>query len=820
MTSPASKPRAKAATAGPAKAEAAPSVARLKNWVIDDALPLWGETGFDAERGSFVERLTFEGAPIHAAPRRAMVQARQIYVFSHAALLGWRPQGAPIALEAAHRLIDRYHGSDGGHGWVFSVHADGAVHDARRDFYAHSFALFGLAWAYKLAPEPRFLSTALATLSVLDRHFESPTGGYHSALPADPAKREQNPHMHLFEAMLAWFEATGREMFLARAAELYGMMAARFFQHETGILAEYFDGGWNPREGVHGRICEPGHHFEWSWLLRRYAKLSGRRDSPIAEKLKAFGDRHGFDAEGFVVDELLDDGRVHKPSRRSWPHTEAIKAEAAAAELGDEEAAGARGADDRPALRHLSRPPRRGRLDRPCRCEGRAARRRHAGEHALSRLSRSRRSGPGLGRAGKAAGRQAMSEAIRQALILAGGRGTRLGAITEAIPKPMLRIAGDKPFLDYLIEMIERHGYDDIILLGGYLGEVLEAAYDGRRIGGARLRVLREKAPLGTAGALTIARETLDPRFLMMNGDAFFDINLRALEQAALEGGAMATLALRSVPDAARYGRVIEEQGKVVAFLEKDPSRPGPGIINGGIYVLKREILDLVSALPSSLEQDVFPALVERGEIRGKAFDGYFLDIGLPETLEQGHRELPNVRVRPAAFFDRRALMGGGEGDSFGRVSMDGRRGRGHSRAQRSRLLCFRHERRGERRRRLERGDAGVPRGRRGACRPVHTARPALPQALCPAPRGARPGRPARSPKPWTNGRSCGKNPSSLARARATSRRPAARASRLIRLTAAIWRASSKGSWRDRRKAERPWLVGSAGRHPPGAART
>ena len=498
--------------------------------------------------------------------------------------------------------------------------------------------------------------------------------------------------MHLFEAMLAWFEATGREMFLARAAELYGMMAARFFQHGTGILAEYFDGGWNPREGIHGRICEPGHHFEWSWLLRRYAKLSGRGDSPIAEKLKAFGDRHGFDAEGFVVDELLDDGRVHKPSRRSWPHTEAIKAEAAAAELGDEEAAGARGADDRPAVRGFPRPPGRGRLDRPCRCERRAARRRHAGEHALSRLSRSRRSRPGLGRAGKAAGLAPMSDPIRQALILAGGRGTRLGAITEAIPKPMLRIAGDRPFLDYLIEMIERHGYEDIVLLGGYLGEVLEAAYDGRRIGRATMRVMREKAPLGTAGALTVARETLDPRFLMMNGDAFFDINLRALEQASLEGGAMATLALRSVPDAARYGRVIEEQGKVVAFLEKDPSRPGPGIINGGIYVLKREILDLVSALPSSLEQDVFPALVERGDIRGKAFDGYFLDIGLPETLEQGHRELPNVRVRPAAFFDRDALVGVGEGDSR-RASMDGGRGRGHPRPQRSRLLCLRDER-------------------------------------------------------------------------------------------------------------------------------
>jgi D-glycero-D-manno-heptose 1,7-bisphosphate phosphatase len=246
--------------------------------------------------------------------------------------------------------------------------------------------------------------------------------------------------------------------------------------------------------------------------------------------------------------------------------------------------------------------------------------------------------------------------AIRQAVILAGGKGTRLGAITQAIPKPMLPIAGERPFLDYLLEMIERHGYEDIILLAGYLGEVLEAAYDGRRIGDAKIRVLREETPLGTAGALTVARQTLEPSFLMMNGDAFFDINLRALERASHHDGTMATLALRSVPDAARYGRVIEEQGRVVAFMEKDLNRPGPGVINGGIYVLKREILDLVRDLPCSLEQDVFPTLVRQGEIRGRKFDGYFLDIGLPETLDQGHRELPDVRARPAAFLDRNVL--------------------------------------------------------------------------------------------------------------------------------------------------------------------
>jgi dTDP-glucose pyrophosphorylase/histidinol phosphatase-like enzyme len=268
-----------------------------------------------------------------------------------------------------------------------------------------------------------------------------------------------------------------------------------------------------------------------------------------------------------------------------------------------------------------------------------------------------------------------MSETVLQAVILAGGKGTRLGAITQAIPKPMLPIAGHKPFLDYLLETIERHGYRDIILLGGYLGEVLEAAYDGRRIGTATIRVLLEKVPLGTAGALTVARDALDPCFLMMNGDAFFNINLRALEQASRQSGAMATLALRSVPDAARYGRVIEEQGKVVAFLEKDLTRPGPGVINGGIYVLKREILDLVRDLPCSLERDVFPVLVKGGEIRGLQFDGYFLDIGLPETLEQGHRELPKVRVRPAAILHRDALVTFADGDSSRPEAFEWRKG-------------------------------------------------------------------------------------------------------------------------------------------------
>ena len=340
------------------------AVAGLRCWLVEEALPLWSGAGFDCLHGAFVERLDFLGEPIMDAPRRVMVQARQIYVFSHAALLGWYPAGRELATGAARKMIELYFEADGKPGWVFSVHPDGALHDGKRDFYAHAFALFGLAWAYKLSPEPVFLKAALATLKVLDQHFAAPRGGYFTALPREKDRRDQNPHMHLIEAMLAWHEATGEARFLGRAGEIYAMMAARFFQPDSSILPEYFDEGWAPKPGVQGRICEPGHHYEWSWLLRAYAARVGRVEEPIAPALKTFADRFGYDAENLIVDELLDDGAVRKASRRCWPHTEAIKAEVATFEAGDADAC-ARAARIISALRKnfLGRPVAGGWID-------------------------------------------------------------------------------------------------------------------------------------------------------------------------------------------------------------------------------------------------------------------------------------------------------------------------------------------------------------------------------------------------------------------------------------------------------------------------
>lgn len=249
---------------------------------------------------------------------------------------------------------------------------------------------------------------------------------------------------------------------------------------------------------------------------------------------------------------------------------------------------------------------------------------------------------------------------VSQALFLVGGRGTRLGALSANTPKPMQEIAPNIRFLDLLLDHAARHGFTDIVLLAGHLGEQVEAAYAGRRIREATVRVIREHSPQGTGGALSLVADVLDPAFLLSNGDSFFDFNFRALTAEPLNAN-LCRVALRHVPDAGRYGSVQVDGAKITAFLEKDPTRTGPGLINGGVYLLGQGITRELSA-PSSLEVDVFPKLVGAGRIEGMKFDGYFLDIGLPETLAQAKAETAAMLVRPAVVFDRDGVLNADSG--------------------------------------------------------------------------------------------------------------------------------------------------------------
>jgi D-glycero-D-manno-heptose 1,7-bisphosphate phosphatase len=252
--------------------------------------------------------------------------------------------------------------------------------------------------------------------------------------------------------------------------------------------------------------------------------------------------------------------------------------------------------------------------------------------------------------------RSDMTASVRQTCILVGGKGTRLGDITRAIPKPLLDIGEGMAFLDLLIEQAARQGFNDVVLLAGYFGDIVRARYDGRTFGRAQVRVLIEPEPRGTAGALISARDILQPRFILLNGDSFFDINMRALV-AESDTDCEALIALRFVPDASRYGSVELRGNRIVRFGEKAAHPGKAAVINAGIYVLNAAVVDRIHSLPCSIESDIFPILAAEGKLGGSIRDGYFLDIGLPETLQQGRRELLGIRRRPAVFLDRDGVI-------------------------------------------------------------------------------------------------------------------------------------------------------------------
>lgn len=309
-------------------------VSRLRRWCVEAALPFWSSVGFDPTLRSFHEKTDLAGAPIVRSSRRTMVQCRQVYCFAHTALLGWYPYGEDIAIRAVDGLLDRHWRADGQNGFIFSIDADGFPHDGRRDAYAHAFAAFALAYAYRLRPDPKYKAVADATFAFCDTALAGEGGGLIDCLPRADMIRRQNPHMHLFEACLAWHETTREEWYLARADALFQLFSNHFFRPDTGTLGEYFDDDWQPAEGKAGRLCEPGHHFEWVWLLRRYAAASGVNVAAHADALFDHACRFGIDARQTVVEEIEMDGSPSRTTSRCWQQAEGLKGALAQHESG------------------------------------------------------------------------------------------------------------------------------------------------------------------------------------------------------------------------------------------------------------------------------------------------------------------------------------------------------------------------------------------------------------------------------------------------------------------------------------------------------
>jgi mannose-1-phosphate guanylyltransferase len=233
-----------------------------------------------------------------------------------------------------------------------------------------------------------------------------------------------------------------------------------------------------------------------------------------------------------------------------------------------------------------------------------------------------------------------------QALVLAGGEGTRLRPLTLTLPKPVIPLAG-RPFLTFMLDWLRRHGVDDVLLSCGYRSEDVERVL-GESYRGMRLRYVIEDSPLGTAGPLRLAADegVLEDRVLVLNGDTLTDLDLTAEIAQHEATGAAATLALVAVEDTSSYGVVpTREDGAVEAFLEKRPGPAPTNRINAGAYVLERSVVDMVPAGRAvSIEREVFPELVDNG-LYGFLFDGYWIDIGTPERYLEATYDLLSGRV-------------------------------------------------------------------------------------------------------------------------------------------------------------------------------
>jgi mannose-6-phosphate isomerase len=310
----------------------------LARHLLEELLPWWAEHGVDRRFGGFHNRIDRAGRPLPDGFKRLLVQTRQIYAFSEAARLGAGPWALELAghgvafLDRAFR--DRVHG-----GFFHTATPEGEPLDRRKDCYGHAFAVFALAHYGAAAGDASALADARALASLAAERLRDPRhGGYveeadEAWRPLGTLPRRQNPHMHWVEALLALHDAAPDPALLADVARLVELLAARFVDARTGALGEHFGADWSPAAAPAGSIVEPGHHYEWTWLLARAGGAGARVDAAaLAERLFAFAERWGVDADGLAFDQVDRDGRVLAGSKRLWPQTERLKALAARGE--------------------------------------------------------------------------------------------------------------------------------------------------------------------------------------------------------------------------------------------------------------------------------------------------------------------------------------------------------------------------------------------------------------------------------------------------------------------------------------------------------
>ncbi|MAK60891.1 MAG: mannose-1-phosphate guanylyltransferase/mannose-6-phosphate isomerase [Ponticaulis sp.] len=300
------------------------SKARARAWLFDKALPFWTDVGVDHERGGVYEAVDLSGRPLETLPKRVRVQARQVYVFSHAKMLGY--SGAENAISQPLQFLLKYGQRDDG-GFHHVLAPDGAVIDDTVDTYDHAFVLMSLAWAYKATGNTELKSVAEGVMDFIETKLAHPVLGFEEGYPAPTGLRRANPHMHLLEAAMAWMKLHQNERMANLASRIVNLFKTNLCV--DGLLREYFDGNLAtiPENCTElERAVEPGHLYEWAYLLRLHEKLSGVK-TPQSATLEAFADAYGINPlTGLVMDHVKVDGSLmDAPTSRLWPQTEYIR---------------------------------------------------------------------------------------------------------------------------------------------------------------------------------------------------------------------------------------------------------------------------------------------------------------------------------------------------------------------------------------------------------------------------------------------------------------------------------------------------------------
>lgn len=299
----------------------------LLRWV-----PKW-YGAFSDPQGGFYERLGKGFKPVSTGQRRLVTQCRQLSIYSHASLLKNKRLYKNLKAQFEY-ICDRYHDPETGL-WHFALEDGGAIADRTCDLYALSFVIFACSHYYTATGDARAANTARGVLDLVDRRFRLPgLPGFAEALDVRgrplPQVRRQNPHMHLLEACLFAYETWNDPAYAAMADEMVALFYGHFYKTGKQGLCEFFTDDLRPHP-ERGERLEPGHYFEWVWLLKRHGAMTGENDrhDAVAFELLDWANRYGWDAEyGGIYDTVAPDGHVLAATKRIWPFCEALKANA------------------------------------------------------------------------------------------------------------------------------------------------------------------------------------------------------------------------------------------------------------------------------------------------------------------------------------------------------------------------------------------------------------------------------------------------------------------------------------------------------------